>query len=329
VWPFGRYRGTALDVARETGFSFAFTLEAEAADISRPFAIARFPPRGNPSLADMIPALRTYGVPRPIRTMVCVDPARLSGEDLESRLGMTIERMRTLGANAVAIDPFVRDAQGEPVAAWFPTAQLPLREDVLSRIAWQLQTRAGVRVYVRVPRPFGAAAPRDLGQLFQDLADAVQVDGMLFEAAPVFESDPAAYAEPPWEIRERRARVDAAKLSPAQAQTLLLYRAMERQYPAARLALVSPAATAPMSIADLTFVAVRAGESLRMPEGGRTFGPWITSPGGPPDATAVRAIARAFKAEGSLAMGWCPDDPLSDRPEADVVTPETSAARRP
>ena len=119
--------------------------------------------------------------------MVCVDPASLAGEELEARLGMTIERVRKLGANAVAIDPFVRDARGELVAAWFPTAHLPLRADVLSRIAWQLQTRAGVRVFVRIPRSFGVAVPQDFERLAQDLADAVQLDGVLFEAAPAFE----------------------------------------------------------------------------------------------------------------------------------------------
>jgi hypothetical protein len=268
-------------------------------------------------------------VPRPVRTMVCVDPARLVGDELESRLGTTIERMRKMGANAVAIDPFVRDAQGTPTAAWFPTTQLPLRADVLSRIAWQLQTRAGVRVYVRIPQQPRANASWDSKRLFHDLADAVQVDGMLFEAAPAFESDPLAYAAHPWEIRERRARIDATQLSPAQSQVISLFRAMEEQYPGTRLALVSRAAIAPMTIADLTFVEIRGGESPKVPEGGRTFGPWFTSPDGPPKAIAVRAMARAFKAEGSLAAGWCPDDPLSDRPEADVVAPETSAARAP
>jgi peptidoglycan/xylan/chitin deacetylase (PgdA/CDA1 family) len=329
AWPYGRYRGAALEIAREAGFDFAFTLEAEPADLARPFAIARFPPKGNPTLEDMIPAIRTYGVPRPVQTMVCVDPARLAGEELEARLGTTIERVRKLGANAVAIDPFVRDAQGELVGAWFPNAQLPLRADVLSRIAWQLQTRAGVRVFVRIPRPFGTAMPPNFERLAQDLADAVQVDGVLFEVAPAFEVDPAAFAEPPWQIRERRARVDAARLSPAQAQVMSLFRAMERQYPGTRLALVSPGATAPMAIADLTFVEVRPGERPKVLEGSRRFGPWITSPDAPPDAEAIRAIARAFKAEGSLAAGWCPDDPLSDRPRAEVVAPETSAARRP
>ena len=61
-----------------------------------------------------------------------------------------------------------------------------------------------------------------------------------------------------------------------------------------------------------------------VPEGkNRRFGPCITSPDGPPDAESVRSIARAFK--GSTAR-WPrarrPYDPLADRPEADVVSPE-------
>jgi hypothetical protein len=277
----------------------------------------------------MVPAVRTYGVPRPVQSMVCVDPARLAGDDLEARLGKTIERVRKLGANAVAIDAFARDAQGDPVAAWFPTTQLPLRADVLSRISWQLQTRAGVRIYVRIPRPFNAAASPDIERLARDLADAVQLDGMLFEAAPAFEGDADASAEP-WEIRAKRARIDASVLSPGQASIMSFYRAMERQYPAMRLALVSAAASGPMAIADLTYVDVPVGAPFTpRGGGGRRFGPWITSPDTPPDAGALRAIARAFKAEGSMAAGWCPDDPLLDLPAADIVRAETSTSRTP
>jgi hypothetical protein len=106
AWPYGRYRGAALELAREVGFTFAFTLEAEPADLARPFAIARFPPKGNPSLEDMIPAIRTYGVPRPVQTGVSI---RKSPAKSSARLGMTIERVRKLNQRG-AIDPFVREA---------------------------------------------------------------------------------------------------------------------------------------------------------------------------------------------------------------------------
>ena len=128
--------------------------------------------------------------------------------------------------------------------------------------------------------------------------------------------EPSRAPVPPWEIRARRVRVEVARLTPAQAQVIALFRAMERQYPAMRLALASPAATGAMAIADLTFVAVHPGEFPVVREGSLRFGPWITSPDGPPDAAAVRAIARAFKVRGSMAAGWCPDDPLSDQPAA-------------
>ena len=46
VWPFGRYSGPALDVAKSLGFKFAFTLEAEVAYTSDVFAIHRYFPPG-------------------------------------------------------------------------------------------------------------------------------------------------------------------------------------------------------------------------------------------------------------------------------------------
>ena len=44
VWPFGRYTGPALEIAKQAGFSFALTLEPEPASTSDPFAIHRYFP---------------------------------------------------------------------------------------------------------------------------------------------------------------------------------------------------------------------------------------------------------------------------------------------
>ncbi|MGH8430332.1 MAG: poly-beta-1,6-N-acetyl-D-glucosamine N-deacetylase PgaB, partial [Solimonas sp.] len=44
VWPFGRYSGPALEVAKQVGFTFALTLEPEPAYTSEPFAIHRYFP---------------------------------------------------------------------------------------------------------------------------------------------------------------------------------------------------------------------------------------------------------------------------------------------
>src|SRR5262249_7145646 len=58
TWPYGRYTGPALQVAKEVGFSFALTLEPEPAFTSNLYAIQRYFPTGRPSLGDIVRNLR-------------------------------------------------------------------------------------------------------------------------------------------------------------------------------------------------------------------------------------------------------------------------------
>ncbi len=48
AWPYGRYTGPALQVAKELGFAFALTLEPEPAYTSNLDAIQRYYPDGPP-----------------------------------------------------------------------------------------------------------------------------------------------------------------------------------------------------------------------------------------------------------------------------------------
>ena len=43
------------------------------------------------------------------------------------------------------------DGDGVADALYFPNKYLPVRDDIFGRIAWQLQTRAGVQVYAWMP----------------------------------------------------------------------------------------------------------------------------------------------------------------------------------
>jgi Hypothetical glycosyl hydrolase family 13 len=49
------------------------------------------------------------------------------------------------------LDAAIIDADGRVAATRLPTQQLPVRADVLSPLAWQCETRAGVVAYVRLP----------------------------------------------------------------------------------------------------------------------------------------------------------------------------------
>ena len=333
AWPYGRYRTAATESARAAGFEFVFNLESELADAMEPLQLARYLPRGNPSLGDLVGALRSLGSAPRVSSVVCVDPAALAGDHLEERLGRSIERMKALGATAVAIDAFERDAEGRAVAAWFPTTLLPVRMDVLSRIAWQLHTRAEVEIYLRVPALSPSTlTPGRLATLAQEVAAATEIDGLMFETAARFEPAASPPGDVSWAIRARRAALDATRLAPAQQEILAVYRAVEQVLPTVKLVLVEHGIAAGSPIADLTLAGIREGDPLpatHAVEASRRFGPWVTGREGPPDAEVVQAIARDYKKRGAMAAGWCPDDAAADRPAAAVVAPATSAAHVP
>jgi hypothetical protein len=47
------------------------------------------------------------------------------------------------------------------------------------------------------------------------------------------------------------------------------------------------------------------------------------------DAQTLVAQTRAFQLRGGTAIGWCPDDPLQDQPNAALAAPGVSAATFP
>jgi peptidoglycan/xylan/chitin deacetylase (PgdA/CDA1 family) len=350
VWPFGRYNAAALEAAGELGFEFALTLDPEPADASRPTALARYLPTRDPTLRTIASALRFEDVLPAARRLVCVDPAALWTADpaaTDEWLGRAIERLRTLGASAVVIDAAVADGGGRLTGAWFPTRELPLAGDFLSRVTWQMQSRAGVTAYARLPL---AAAARTLGDparvraLARDLGAHAAIAGLFLDDVPglVARTQPAGSGAP-WEVRRRRDAVGAAGLDALEALALEAFRAVERERPGLRLALVAPpeAPPAPSAIADLTLFPARADAASAAeaaarlgragalaPSVARRVGLWFAS-AGPPGAADLAAATRRFQVAGGTGIGWCRDDPLADRPAAARAGPSVSSATFP
>src|SRR4029077_495519 len=72
VWPYGRYTGPALDVAKELGFSFALTLNPEPAYTSEVSAIAGYLPSATPTLADIVRNLLFESDRTPLLRIACL-----------------------------------------------------------------------------------------------------------------------------------------------------------------------------------------------------------------------------------------------------------------
>ena len=256
VWPYGRYNQEAVQVLKEGGYEFAFTLDYEPGQLQRPLEIGRYWPTGNLQLIDLINDLAFREVLPPARRLLRLDPARLWSADpavFDQRLGRAIERLRALGITDVVLHGLHQQADGA-WAAWFPTSVLPVKGDALNRIAWQLRTRAGVRTAVDLSldllKPHLATA--DLVQLHRDLGWQVPTDGLFMRTSAAANKGhwpavqgPARRSPQAGELRQARRRVDVATLDAHEALAWRCFEALEASRPGLQWWMQTPGAEPP------------------------------------------------------------------------------------
>lgn len=351
AWPFGRYDVAGVAIARELGFEFALTLDPGPADLSAPMAIARILPTDDPDLAAMVRSICFADALPRLQRFVALDPSVVWNDDpveMDARLGRVIERLRVLGVTGVVLDAAEVDGEGRLTAAWFPTGQIALHADLLARLAWQCETRAGVSACVRLS---SAAAARTLGgpervlALFRDLGTYVPMSGLFVDDAPGLATIGSALRPDaaPWETRKARDAARSAALPEPAALALEAFHAVEAFRPGLSLVLLTDAdaGMAPAPIADLTLfrcrpdadAARRLAERMRAagslaPIVHRRCGLWFTGDR-PPRGTDLAEATRLFQILGGVATGWAADDPLGDRPAASIVAPAVSTATFP
>ena len=60
----------------------------------------------------------------------------------------------------------------------------------------------------------------------------------------------------------------------------------------------------------------------------RRVGLWLEGDAPPADRDLI-AVTRRLQRDGGTAIGWCPDDPVLDRPTAAIVAPTVSSSTFP
>ena len=175
VWPYGRSNQAAQEIAAKLGMSIGLTLEDGFNDASTPQAgWKRQLIENSPSLQAFAEMLRTSWMPDPARS-VKVDPG--TWIDSEISLSSTLDRLLTLKPNMAFIKPSLTHGGQEMV--FFPTRQRPVVADILNHIAWQTERRAGVPVFIDLPKDW-LTEP----ELVADLARHVNFAGLRIQATP-------------------------------------------------------------------------------------------------------------------------------------------------
>ncbi|BBL71868.1 poly-beta-1,6-N-acetyl-D-glucosamine N-deacetylase PgaB [Methylogaea oryzae] len=215
VWPYGEYNEITLEAAKEAGMPITMGLKDGANTLADLRAMKRLLIADDPNreqFAGIVTGLRA-ALPQRVAHVDMdyihdPDPAQT-----ERNLGALIERIRDMGISTVYLQAYSDpDGDGNAEQLYFPNRHLPVRQDLFNRVAWQLKTRAGVKVYAWMPMmaykaklpddwyvkewrdgkaqtaghiytrlsPFNPEARRWVGELYEDLAKHCAFDGILF-----------------------------------------------------------------------------------------------------------------------------------------------------
>ena len=289
IWPYGRFAGPARDGAHDAGFSFMFTLAEEPADTAIIDAIPRLFPAQGPTLAAIVEGLR-YANPTPVsRRVACLDPATIADQ---KSLGAAIEAVRQLGVTTVVLGTNAD-------------------RGALSFIAWQLRSRAGVKLFLRLdPRTDSDAA-------MMDAVRSSPIDGVLIEApGNLADASPTPVGPSSWTVRAARDAIDLATLDADGRRAMRLFRAATALRPDLLLALPMASDLVggwPPQAADWLLVAPPA-EGLQSLASRLAKRGWLVPEIGqrlslPVPAGDARAAARAIRAaqvQGATGFGLCP-----------------------
>lgn len=216
VWPYGAASGTTLQIVDDQDYEMALTLEDGLDTLDTLMNSPRYLVSADPEgarFANSVVSVQSLNAMRVVHVdldnVYDPDPAQQ-----ERNLGKLIQRMSDMGANTVFLQAFA-DPKGDGLvrSLYFPNRHLPMAADIFDRVAWQLRTRAHVKVYAwmpvlsfaldsKLPRvtrwdpetgttavdpnqykrlsPFDPNVRRIIGEIYEDLARMSSVHGILF-----------------------------------------------------------------------------------------------------------------------------------------------------
>jgi len=154
TWPYGAHNKITVELARQSGMPWSLTLEPNFGNQPGSTVLHRHLINNNPGIRELATMLLRPPAPPLVRAaqidldyVYDPDPAQQ-----ERNLGVLVERIHQLQISHVFLQAFSDlDGDGGAEALYFPNRYLPMRSDLFNRAAWQLKTRAGVRVYAWMP----------------------------------------------------------------------------------------------------------------------------------------------------------------------------------
>lgn len=398
VWPYGEFSGVTEELAAGLGMTVSLGLHPGWHPSDRLTGIARMLMVDNPELGAFVWMIeRRESTMTPVRVaqvdldyVYDPDPAQV-----ERNLDVLVQRMQELGITHVYLQAFANPSgDGTAEALYFPNRHMPVRADLFNRVAWQLRTRSGVEVFAWLPllafdlhdrelndslsvkrweegrmipsrpdfrrlSPYEPRAREIIGEIYEDLARASPMHGLLFhdDAYLNDHEDASLYRDgrlPSWEEKadvliafshELKARVERHRPPLRTARNLyarVVLEPVSREWFAQDLARFLEAYdhTAVMAMPwmeeadDPDGWLMELADSVASVPGGRDgvvfelqSVDWRRP--APLDARHLVRHMRLLQRRGFLNFGYYPDDFVAGHPDADRIRPAISANRYP
>lgn len=154
VWPYGAASGTSLNIVKQQGFQLAFTLNDGLANVRDLDNIPRVLIAGNPTLKSFAGMVSRVSEPDPVRVMhvdldYVYDP---NPAQQTKNIDTLVQRVYDMKVSHVFLQAFSDPlGDGNIKSLYFPNRWLPMRADLFNFVAWQLRTRADVKVFAWLP----------------------------------------------------------------------------------------------------------------------------------------------------------------------------------
>ncbi|WP_279489133.1 poly-beta-1,6-N-acetyl-D-glucosamine N-deacetylase PgaB [Aeromonas veronii] len=214
VWPYGAFNQTALDLARAAGMPYTFTLAEGLNKLSDSGStVRRYLLEEDTSLETLDEIMGGNTWERQVERLVHVDLDYVYDKDpqqMNKNIDMLLDRIKGYGITTVYLQAYADDnGDGVAEALYFPNRHMPVKADLFNRVAWQLKTRAGVKVFAWMPvmaydmgpnhayvtdsrtgtpakgqylrlSPWDPASRQILLDIYEDLGFYTKFDGLLF-----------------------------------------------------------------------------------------------------------------------------------------------------
>ena len=156
VWPYGAFNQTTLELARAAGMRYTFTLADGLNKLSDSGStVRRYLLEEDTSLETLDEIMGGNTWEQQVERLVHVDLDYVYDNDpqqMNRNIDMLLDRIKGYGITTVYLQAYADDnGDGVAEALYFPNRHMPVKADLFNRVAWQLKTRAEVKVFAWMP----------------------------------------------------------------------------------------------------------------------------------------------------------------------------------